>query len=270
MKSDTPSRRAAKEIRNRYQEEKMEPNVQREDEIEIDLMEICRYLLSKAGYILATGILFAVISLAVTVLFITPQYTSTTKMYILNRQTNDSLTSSDIQSSTYLTKDYMELIKSRTVIESVIAELKLDMDYEGLLSIMEVSTASDTRVVAINVTHPDPYAARDIANAIRIAGATHIQKVMNTEAVNSVDEANVPTTKSSPSLKKNVVIAAMLGILLAAAVFVVSFMMNDKVTTAEDVERYLGISVLGSMPIDEEQLKQKKARKKQKHKSGRK
>lgn len=231
-----------------------------EDEIEIDLLEIVQFLLRKAGYILLTAVLFAVISLAVTVLFISPKYTSTTKMYILNRQATDSLTNSDLQSSTYLTKDYMVLIKSRTVIESVIAELGLDMTYEELLGIMDVSTESDTRVVTIDVTYPDPYLARDIANAIRIAGASHIQTVMNTEAVNSVDEANIPTKKSSPSVRKNVLIAGLLGFILAAAVFVVIFLLDDKVNTAEDIERYLGLSVLGLMPIDEEQLKQKKVR----------
>ncbi len=231
-----------------------------EDEIEIDLLEIVQFLLRKAGYILLTAVLFAVISLAVTVLFISPKYTSTTKMYILNRQATDSLTNSDLQSSTYLTKDYMVLIKSRTVIESVIAELGLDMTYEELLDIMDVSTESDTRVVTIDVTYPDPYLARDIANAIRIAGASHIQTVMNTEAVNSVDEANIPTKKSSPSVRKNVLIAGLLGFVLAAAVFVVIFLLDDKVNTAEDIERYLGLSVLGLMPIDEEQLKQKKVR----------
>lgn len=231
-----------------------------EDEIEIDLLEIVQFLLRKAGYILLTAVLFAVISLAVTVLFISPKYTSTTKMYILNRQATDSLTNSDLQSSTYLTKDYMVLIKSRTVIESVIAELGLDMTYEELLGIMDVSTESDTRVVTIDVTYPDPYLARDIANAIRIAGASHIQTVMNTEAVNSVDEANIPTKKSSPSVRKNVLIAGLLGFVLAAAVFVVIFLLDDKVNTAEDIERYLGLSVLGLMPIDEEQLKQKKVR----------
>lgn len=245
----------------------MEPNVHREEEIEIDLMEIGGYLLHKAGYILATGIFFAVLSLAVTVFLMTPKYTSTTQMYILNKQADNSLTSSDLQSSAYLTKDYMVLIKSRTVIESVIADLGLDMTYEEMLGIMDVTAASDTRVVSISVTHPDPYVARDIANAIRIAGATHIQKVMDTEAVNSVDEANIPTVQSSPSLKKNVLIAGLLGVVLAAAVFVISFVMDDKVSTAEDVERYLGLSILGTMPIDEEQMKQKKNRKKSAKKS---
>ena len=240
----------------------METSLQNEEEIEIDMGELLRYLAGKAGYIILTALAFAVLALAVTTFCMTPRYTSTTKMYVLNRQTNEGVTSSDLQSSTYLTKDYMEMIRSRTVIEAVIADLNLNSTYEDVLGQIDVSAASDTRVIAISVTDKDPYEARDIANAVRNAAAAHIQSVMNTEAVTVVDEANIPTKKSSPSTIKNVAIAGGVGLFLALVVCVVLYLMNDKVTTAEDVERYLGLSVLASMPLDEEEVRRKKARKK--------
>ena len=240
----------------------METNLQNEDEIEIDMVELLHYLAGKTGYIILTALAFAVLALAVTTFCMTPLYTSTTKMYVLNRLTNEGVTSSDLQSSTYLTKDYMELIKSRNVIETVIADLNLDSTYEEVLEQINVSAASDTRVIAISVTDKDPYNACDIANAVRSASAAHIQSVMNTEAVTVVDEANIPTKKSSPSTMKNVVIAGGIGLILALAVCVVLFLMNDKVTTPEDVEHYLGLSVLASMPLEEEEVRKKKARKK--------
>ena len=240
----------------------METNLQNEEEIEIDMGELLRYLAGKAGYIILTALAFAVLALAVTTFCMTPRYTSTTKMYVLNRQTNEGVTSSDLQSSTYLTKDYMEMIRSRTVIEAVIADLNLNSTYEDVLGQIDVSAASDTRVIAISVTDKDPYEARDIANAVRNAAAAHIQSVMNTEALTVVDEANIPTKKSSPSTIKNVAIAGGVGLFLALVVCVVLYLMNDKVTTAEDVERYLGLSVLASMPLEEEEVRRKKARKK--------
>lgn len=240
----------------------METNLQNEEEIEIDMGELLCYLAGKAGYIILTALAFAVLALAVTTFCMTPRYTSTTKMYVLNRQTNEGVTSSDLQSSTYLTKDYMEMIRSRTVIEAVIADLNLNSTYEDVLGQIDVSAASDTRVIAISVTDKDPYEARDIANAVRNAAAAHIQSVMNTEAVTVVDEANIPTKKSSPSTIKNVAIAGGVALFLALVVCVVLYLMNDKVTTAEDVERYLGLSVLASMPLEEEEVRRKKARKK--------
>ena len=240
----------------------METNEVTQDVVVIDIGELLNFFLRRAVYILLSGLVLAVLTYGITTFFITPSYTSVTKMYVLNRQTNESITNSDIQSSTYLTKDYMEMIKSRTVIEAVIAELDLDMTYDQLLSALSVSTTSDTRVVAISVTNSDPYLARDIANAIRRTAAAHIQAVMNTEAVNVVDEANIPSVKSGPKVKRDVMIAGFAGIVLALIVNFVLFLMNDKVTTAEDVERHLRLSVLAQMPLEMDEVKKKKARKK--------
>ena len=57
-------------------------------------------------------------------------------------------------------------------------------------------------------------------------------------------------------------IAGFAGIMLALIVNFVLFLMNDKVTTAEDVERHLGLSVLAQMPLEMDEVKKKKARKK--------
>ena len=84
------------------------------DEIEIDLGEIFHLILSRLGLIILSGIILGVISIIGTMLFITPQYESTTKIMVLNKQDSNTLTSADMQTSTQLTKDYAELIKSRT------------------------------------------------------------------------------------------------------------------------------------------------------------
>lgn len=63
----------------------------------------------------------------------TPEYESVTKMYVLNKQDSTAVNSSDLQASAWLTKDYAEIIKSRTVTESVIKRLNLDMDHEELI-----------------------------------------------------------------------------------------------------------------------------------------
>ncbi len=239
----------------------METEVQNNDEITIDLGEIVSYILSKIGYVILATVLCAAISFIITYWFITPQYTSTAKIYVLNRQSDESVTSSDITSSTYLTEDYIEMIQSRTVIESVIDDLDLDFTYDELLGVVTVSAQSDTRVIAISVKDPDPETAREITDAICMASVNHIKDIMELESVNIVDEANTPTEKSSPSLTKNILIAALIGLVASLGVLIVIFILDDKVKTSEDVERYLGISVLGTMPLDESLVREKKKRK---------
>lgn len=239
----------------------MDTNQVRDDEIEIDLMEIFSILIHRIGIIIMTGLIFAFSVMIVTKAFITPQYQSVTKMYVLSKQNSDTLTNADLQTSTLLTKDYAELINSRTVTEAVIADLGLDLDHEEMLQKIEVSTTSDTRIVTIRVVDEDPYIARDIANAVRDKAAEHIKNVMNIEAVNIVDEANVPEEKYSPSTFKNGFIGGMLGCILAVVVILVQYLLNDTIIDTEDVEKYLGLSVLGTIPMDENTGKKKRVNK---------
>ena len=225
--------------------------------LEINVYELVMFWLKKLWIVLGIGFIAASICFAYTVFFVQPEYTSVTKIYVLNRQTDESITSSDLQSSTYLTKDYTELIKSRKVLEVVIAELGLNMSYEALLENVTVGTQSDTRVVSISVVDKDPYEASEIANEIRNVGAAHIQSVMNAAAVNVVDEANIPAWTSNNNMKKHIVFMFAGGCVFALLWLSVQFVLDDKVTTAEDVEKYLGLSVLGVFPIDEELMKRK-------------
>ena len=228
------------------------------DEIEIDLGEVFHLVISKLGVIILSGILLGVLSIIGTMLFITPKYESTTKIMVLNKQDNNTLTSADMQTSTQLTKDYAELIQSRTVLEGVIAQLNLDMTYKEMLNKVSVETSSDSRIVSISVTDEDPYTASEIANAVRDMAAEHIQSVMDIEAVNVVDTANIPNEKASPSLAKNGVIGGLLGVIIAMAAVIIIYLTNDTIKVEEDVERYLGFSVLGSIPFSEKESRSKK------------
>lgn len=242
-------------------------NLQDNTDIEIDVLELFHVLLNKFWIILLAGIIAGLAFIGGTILFITPQYQSTTKMYVLSKQDNNTLTQQDMQTSLSLTKDYAELIKSRTVTEGVIAQLNLDLTHEQLLSKMTVDSATDTRILSITVQDPDPYEACKIANAIRDVAANHIKNVMDIDAVNVVETANIPEQKSSPSISKNGIIGGFLGVLLSVAIILIAYLSNDTVKTQEDVERYLGLSTLGTIPLTTTDRKKKK--KKQKRARGR-
>ena len=55
----------------------------------------------------------------------------------------------------------------------------------------------------------------------------------------------------SPNIGKNTVIGAFAGAFLSIAVIVVSYLFNDTIIDTEDVEKKLGMNVLGTLPLDE-------------------
>lgn len=231
------------------------------DEITIDLTELLMVLWSKVHIILLSGILMALLVFVGTKLFITPRYTSITKMYVLSKQdSNAGVTYSDLQTGTQLTKDYMELVKSRPVLEQVIAILNLDMEPEDLEDMISVATATDTRILSVEVESENPREAKEIADAVRESVGIQITEIMDADAVNTVEEGNLPTEPSSPSVVKNLVIGLMLGLFIAIGIIVLIFIMDDTVKTPDDVEHYLGLNVLTSIPIQEGVKKTKKVR----------
>lgn len=234
------------------------------DEIEIDLLEIVNVLLSRIWLILSAGMFLALVCFAISRFVLTPTYESTTKIYILNKTDNSSVTYSDVQLGTQLTKDYAELISSRYVLEEVIQKLSLDLEYRGLLSKVSVTTPSDTRIVAITVEDTDPVQAMNIANCIREVASDHIQNVMDIDAVNIVETANMPTEKAGPSCMKWTLAGGVLGCLLVCAIVIIGFLMDDTIKSSEDVEKYLGLSTLALIPIaaDAADVKKKKKKKK--------
>lgn len=235
------------------------------DEIEIDLLELIQVLFSRIWLILSAGLFLALICFAVSKFLMTPTYQSTTKIYILNKTESSTVTYSDVQMGTQLTKDYAELISSRYVLEEVIQELGMDTDYKGLLEQVSVTTPSDTRIVAITVEDTDPVQAMHIANCIREVASDHIQNVMDIEAVNVVETANMPTEKSGPSCMKWTLIGGVIGCFILCAIVLAQYLLDDTIKSSEDVEKYLGLSTLALIPIatsEEETAKKKKKKKK--------
>ena len=241
----------------------MEENTIRQtDEIEIDLWEICLVLIHNLALIISVGIMVALGAFLFTQLLVTPTYESTTKIYILNKQENASVTYSDIQLGTQLTKDYAELIQSRFVLEEVVQGMGLDLTYEQMKEKVSVTTPTDTRILAITVKDSDPVMAMKMANAIREAAAVHIMNVMDIQAVNVAETANMPMKKASPSVLKNTFIGGLLGVFLIIAVVLVRYLMDDTVKTPVDVEKYLQLSTLAVIPLNEGESEGKKKKKK--------
>ena len=228
------------------------------DEIEIDLGEVFMLMWHNLWMIVLCAVIAAGAAFCVSKFAVTPQYESTTKVYIIDKKDNNAaLTYSDLQLASQLTKDYAQLIKSRSVLEKVIANLELEDSYGRLNNRVSVTTPTDSRILAITVTDPSPLAAQIIADEIRTVASEQITDVMNIDAVNTVDEADLPKFPSSPSIKKWTALGFLIGAFICIAVLLIRFLLDDTVKTSEDVERFLGMSTLAMIPLTDEQQAQK-------------
>lgn len=218
-----------------------------DDEIEIDLMELFFALKKKALVILAAFLAGALIAGAYTKLLVTPIYSSTSTMLVLTKETTLS-SLADLQIGSQLTNDYSVLINSRTVLQQVIKDLDLDMTYKELKENVTINNLTDTRILEITVNDPDPEMAKQIVDTLCKDAASFIGEQMEVNEPKVIEEGEVPTKKTSPSTTKNVAIGGLIGLILSAGVVVLMTIMDDTIKTEEDVERYLGLTTLASVP----------------------
>ena len=65
----------------------------------------------------------------------------------------------------------------------------------------------------------------------------------------------MPMEAVSPNVMMNTLIGAMAGTLIAAFIVVLIHLSDDRIKGPDDVEKYLGVSVLGTIPLDNNLLK---------------
>lgn len=169
--------------------------------MEIDLLQLFEALKKKIWVILAAMIIGGGLAGAYSKFVITPQYSSTAMMYILSKET--TLTSlADLQIGSQLTKDYKILVTSRPVLEGVIETLGLDMKYEGLKGKITIGNPTDTRILSVTVTDPDPYQARAIADCVAETSSEYIGDIMEMIPPKSLNMRWYRHRKQAPAMQK--------------------------------------------------------------------
>lgn len=219
-----------------------------ESEIEIDLIDLLMYFQTKIVLIIGAFIVGALVAGLVTYFLITPKFTATSTMYMVSSSSDSVVDLTDLNIGTTLSEDYVELIKTRPIVEGVAEELGLDYTYEQLMSMIDLKVVPNTRIIKISVTSPDKQEARDMANALAVKAETELPKLMDAPKPNIAEKAITPEHKSSPSLTKNTLIGALALMLIVLAVLTVMYLMDDTVKTADDVEKNFGIMPLTTIP----------------------
>lgn len=230
-----------------------------DDEMEIDLREIFYALKKRIFMILAVGLLCGCLSCVYTKFFMTPVYTSTSSMLVLTKETTLS-SLADLQMGSQLTKDYTVLTTSREVLQKVIENQELNISYKALKSCITLDNPTDTRILNVSVTYPDAEKAKAIVDELANVASSYIGDKMEVIPPKIIEDGEIPTVQTSPSMSKNTMLGLLAGLILSAGIVVVITIMNDSIKTEDDIEKYLGISTLAVVP-DRKRLHWKKEKK---------
>lgn len=221
-----------------------------QEKIEIDVLQLVKVLWKRKWIIVLAALVAGVVSFAYSSFVIKPQYTSTTRIYVVNRNQADKpgLSNQDLQAGAYLVKDYREIILSQDVLEKVVTDQKLTMDAKTLGKKVSVNVPTDTRIVSISVRDVKPEEASRIANALREVAAQKIISITRVSDVTTLDEARPATSPSSPNIRRNTMMSVIVVTGLVILVVLLVELLDDRVKRPEDIEEVMQLSLLGVVP----------------------
>ncbi len=221
-----------------------------QEKIEIDVLQLVKVLWKRKWIIVLAALVAGVVSFAYSSFVIKPQYTSTTRIYVVNRNQADKpgLSNQDLQAGAYLVKDYREIILSQDVLEKVVTDQKLTIDAKTLGKKVSVNVPTDTRIVSISVRDVNPEEASRIANALREVAAQKIISITRVSDVTTLDEARPATSPSSPNIRRNTMMSVIVVTGLVILVVLLVELLDDRVKRPEDIEEVMQLSLLGVVP----------------------
>lgn len=215
----------------------------------IDLREILYLLKNNLLPIVASTVVCALLGLIVTLFLITPKYEASATMIVNSRQEQTAnLTNDMITTAKNLVATYSIIVKSDTVLDTVIDQLGLDMDYEGLNKQVTVSAVDSTQVMKISVQDANPAQAKAIVQAITQVAPSIIQDKVEAGSVKVISDARVGDKPVSPNKKMNTAIAGLLGLVLSVGIIFLKEMLNNTFKNDDDIQKHLGFTVLGVIP----------------------
>ena len=218
--------------------------------MEIDVFHLFKILWKRKILIALVAIVAGALAFAYSAFIVKPEFTSTTRIYVVNRNQGDKpgLTNQDLQAGSYLVKDYREIILSQDVLEKVTSNLKLDLSPKDLAKKVKVTVPVDTRIVSISVNDRVPEEASRIANSLREVAAEKIISITRVSDVTTLEEARPAIAPSSPNIRKNTIIGLLGGTFFMVITVLIVELVDTRVKRPEDIEEVMQIALLGVVP----------------------
>lgn len=213
---------------------------------DINLKEIFNYFISKIWIVIILLLLATSSMFIYTNYMQIPLYKSSTTLVLVSQ--NGELTQNDVTLNQKLVSTYKEIIRSRRILEQVVNNLTLTETWQEVQKNVSVKVNSNTEIISISVSNEDSNKAYLIANEIAKVFSNEIVNIYNIDNVTILEYPTISQVAYNINLTKQMVLAALAGIVLGSGIILVMFYFDTTIKSSEDIEKKLGLIVLGSVP----------------------
>lgn len=180
--------------------------------------------------------------------YITPKYQSTSTLLLIPE--NTTITTSDLTLNSGLISTYSNIATNSKILNQVINHLGLDMTEEELQKKLKVSIKDDTYIIEISVTDSNPETAYILTSEIANVFLNEIKQIYHLNNIGIVDQAQLVKEPYNINHIKDFIIFFLLGVIVSTGVIFIFYFFDNTVKEEEDIEKYIKIKTLGSIPND--------------------
>ncbi len=218
----------------------------------IDLREFLGIIKKRFWIIVLITVIATAISGVISFFVLKPVYEAKSTLIVDTEKYEGTqvITGDQISVTQKLAVTYGEIIKSRIVLEDVIKDLKLDYEYEDLVKNITVYPIEETQIISIAVQDANKEKARDIANEIPKVFAEEAKRITKANDIQVIDKAIIPKEPVKPNKIMNILVAAIVGMMTGLFIVFLIEYLDNKLKTTQDIEKYLGLLVLGVVPTE--------------------
>ncbi|MDT9724517.1 lipopolysaccharide biosynthesis protein [Xylanibacillus composti] len=210
-------------------------------------------ILSKRIWLIALIVIVGcAISAVYSFFYVTPVYQASAKI-LVNKTDNgfvqaQPLNASEITANIMLVNTYKEIIKSRAIMDEVVAQYpQLNLTTDQLIRKVSVSSLNETQVMTISVTDFSHERAVLAVNAVSQVFQEQIPFLMRVDNVKILNEANVRDNpvpiNSGPFV--NMLISFIASLFLAVCLSLLLDYWDDTIKSEHDVTIVLGVPTYG-------------------------
>lgn len=221
---------------------------------EIDLKELLKLFWDKRLLILVIILISIITGLVYTNFIEKPKYTASTTLILAQKNSTtdetSAVTTTDVTLNDKLIETYKVIAQSNAVVRNVISNLNLkNISEDQLKSEINVTAINDTQVLKISVTDENAENSVKIANELAKVFSDKIAEIYKIDNINIVDQAELDTVTNSINHKKDILIAVVIGIVIAVAIVLIGNLFDTTAKSSSDIEKEIGIQVLAEVPL---------------------
>lgn len=218
----------------------------------LEFKKIIKIIKKKLWIVIVITLLLLCISTVICNYLLNPVYESYTTLIVNKSNSEDkkNISTEELDVAERIAVTYSQIIKSRTVLNKVIDGLKLNYSYTQLSNNITVESLDDTQIIKITVLDNNPELAMKIANTIPSIFKEEIKRLTDTNKIKVLDTAITNNVPIKPNKSLIIVISTMVGFFMSIILIFLLEYLNTKIKSEEDVEKYLGIHVLGTVYRD--------------------